>query len=121
MSPPSRRGRTAKGLPTEGAHAHGVTEAGGLGAAGLHAVAQLACLGQVPEELGPASPTLGVRLRLLDPLGLFDAAKSFGPFDPFGSLGSSELLQLLRGLPFALRHRHTTPGPSLPLSLGRAV
>lgn len=156
MSPPSRRGRITKELqkelptelpkelPTEGAHAHGVTEAGDLGAARLDAVAQLARLGQVPEELGPAPPTLGVRLRLPDPFGpfgpfctfgplctfspfgllgppgpfgLFDAAKSSGPLGGFGRLGSSESLQLLRGLLFPVRHRPTTPGPCLPPSL----
>jgi hypothetical protein len=137
MSPLSRRGRTTKelpkeppkGLPTEGAHAHGVTEASGLGAAGLDAVAQLARLGQVPEELGTPPSALGVRLRLPDRfgppdplglsglLGLFDAVKPFGPFDPFGPLGSPKSLQLLRGLLFPVRHRPTTPGRSLPLSL----
>ncbi|MFE5087868.1 hypothetical protein [Streptomyces mirabilis] len=116
-------------LPTEGAHAHGVTEAGDLGAAGLDAVAQLARLGKVPEELGAAPSALGVRLRLPDPFGpfgpfglfgLFDAAKSsgpFGPMSPFGPLGSSESFQLLRGLLFPVRHRPTTPGTSLPPSL----
>ncbi|MGW8876320.1 MULTISPECIES: hypothetical protein [unclassified Streptomyces] len=116
-------------LPTEGAHAHGVTETGDLGAAGLDAVAQLARLGQVPEELGAAPSALGVRLRLPGPFGLlgpfglfglFDAAKSsgpFGPIGPFGRIGSSESVQLLRGLLFPVRHRHTTPGPSLPPSL----
>jgi hypothetical protein len=34
----------------------------------------------------------------------------------FGPLGSSESLQLLRGLLFPVRHRPTTPGRSLPLS-----
>lgn len=116
-------------LPTEGAHAHGVTETGDLGAAGLDAVAQLARLGQVPEELGAAPSALGVRLRLPGPFGpigllgpfglfgLFDAAKSSGPFGPFGRIGSSESVQLLRGLLFPVRHRHTTPGPCLPPSL----
>jgi hypothetical protein len=119
-------------LPTEGAHAHGVTETGDLGAAGLDAVAQLARLGQVPEELGAAPSALGVRLRLPGPFGpigllgpfglfgLFDAAKSsgpFGPIGPFGRIGSSESVQLLRGLLFPVRHRHTTPGTSLPPSL----
>jgi hypothetical protein len=121
-----------------------VTEAGDLGAAGLDAVTQLASLGQVPEELGPAPPALGVRLRLPDPFGpfgpfgsfgllgpfgsfgllgtsgpfgLFDAAKSYGPLGGFGPLGSSESLQLLRGLVFPVRHRPTTPGRSLPHSL----
>lgn len=106
-----------------------MTEAGDLGAAGLDAVAQLTRLGQVPEELGPAPPALGVRLRLPDPFGPFgpfDAAKSsrpfgpigpIGPIGPFGPLGSSESVQLLRGLLFPVRHRHTTPGPSLPPSL----
>lgn len=113
-------------LPTEGAHAHGVTETGDLGAAGLDTVAQLTRLGQVPEELGAAPSALGVRLRLPGPcgpiglFGLFDAAKSsgpFGPIGPFGRIGSSESVQLLRGLLFPVRHRHTTPGPSLPPSL----
>ncbi|MFF4729824.1 hypothetical protein ACFY3M_31685 [Streptomyces mirabilis] len=106
-----------------------MTEAGDLGAAGLDAIAQLTRLGQVPEELGPAPSALGVRLRLPDPFGpfgpfglfgLFDAAKSsrpFGPISPFGPLGSSESVQLLRGLLFPVRHRHTTPGPSLSPSL----
>lgn len=115
-----------------------MTEAGDLGAAGLDAVTQLARLGQVPEELGPAPPALGVRLRLPDPFGpfgtsgpigsfgllgtsgpfgLFDAAKSYGPLGGFGPLGSSESLQLLRGLLFPVRHRPTTPGRSLPHSL----
>lgn len=103
-----------------------MTEAGDFGAAGLDAVAQLARLGEIPEELGPAPPALGVRLRLPDPFGpfgpfgLFDAAKSsrpFGPIGPFGSLGLSESVQLLRGLLFPVRHRPTTPGTSLPPSL----
>ncbi|WP_329536665.1 hypothetical protein OG568_27210 [Streptomyces sp. NBC_01450] len=109
-----------------------MTEASGLGAAGLDAVAQLARLGQVPEELGTPPSALGVRLRLPDPfgppdplgllsllslLGLFDAVKPLGPFDPFGPLGSPKSLQLLRGLLFPVRHRPTTPGRSLPLSL----
>lgn len=106
-----------------------MTEAGDLGAAGLDAVAQLTRLGQVPEELGPAPPAVGVRLRLpglfglFGPFGLFDAAKSsrpfgpIGPIGPFGPLGSSESVQLLRGLLFPVRHRHTTPGRSLPPSL----
>ena len=108
-----------------------MTEASGLGAAGLDAVAQLARLGQVPEELGTPPSALGVRLRLPDRFGLpdpigpsgpsgllvlFDAAKPFG-FDPFGPLGSPKSLQLLRGLLFPVRHRPTTPGRSLPLSL----
>ncbi|MFE2487874.1 hypothetical protein ACFXGR_32210 [Streptomyces mirabilis] len=119
-------------LPTEGTHAHGVTETGDLGTAGLDAVAQLTRLGQVPEELGAAPSALGVRLRLPGPFGpiglfgpfglfaLFDAAKwsgPFGPIGPFGRIGSSESVQLLRGLLFPVRHRHTTPGPSLPPSL----
>ncbi|MEU9286814.1 hypothetical protein AB0D57_19385 [Streptomyces sp. NPDC048275] len=54
-------GVTPTELPTEGAHAHGVTEAGGLGAPGLDAVAQLTRLGPLAEKLGASPPALGVR------------------------------------------------------------
>ncbi|TQE24733.1 hypothetical protein Sipo8835_19980 [Streptomyces ipomoeae] len=74
-SPWGRGGVPGRGwprLPAEGAHAHGVAQAGGLGAAWLDAVAQLPCLRQLPQELGPAPPASGVaalvrrlRVRLL--------------------------------------------------------
>lgn len=77
-----------------------MAQSGGLGASGLDAFAQRAGFGEFAQELGAAAPALGVRLGLLRPDGV------------------------LGGVGLAVRqvwHSHTTPGPSLPLSLGRAV
>lgn len=51
-------------LPAERPHAHGVTQAGDLGAAGLHPVPQFAGLRELAQEPGPAPPSLGVGLLL---------------------------------------------------------
>ncbi len=57
-----RRGRVGVRSPAEGAHAHGVAEPGGLGAARLDPVAQLPGLGQLPQELRPPPSTRGIVL-----------------------------------------------------------
>lgn len=57
-----RRGRVGRRSPAEGAHAHGVAESGGLGAARLDPVAQLPRLCQLPQELRPPPSTRGIVL-----------------------------------------------------------
>lgn len=57
-----RRGRVDRRSPAEGAHAHGVAESGGLGAARLDPVAQLPRLCQLPQELRPPPSTRGIVL-----------------------------------------------------------
>ncbi|MYX44016.1 hypothetical protein GTW59_23550 [Streptomyces sp. SID89] len=58
-----------RGLPAEGAHPHRVPQPGGLGAARLDAVAQLARLGEIAQELGASPPTLGVALLTVQSFG----------------------------------------------------
>ncbi|MYS51614.1 hypothetical protein GTW46_16380 [Streptomyces sp. SID6013] len=116
-----RAAKGARGLPAEGAHAHRVPQPGGLGAARLHAVPQLAGLRQIAQELGPAPTPFGLPLRLGFPrrpaVRLPPRRRTRlrpVPRPPVRSGGR-------RVVEVPVRHSLTTQRPSLPPSPGRAV